>query len=211
MAGRAADYGVLLSSGSVIETVRVKGRAVAVAAESRAQVQAWLDGTKGLPLSRGHARFTYADRLQVGEKEIGAKRIFLNVGARPTRPDLPRTRGVLTLTSTTILDLDHMPAHLAVIRGSYIGLEFSQIYPHFGAQIAVIDRDDRLIACEDPEISEAILAILEGEGIQVRTRADCVGLARHPDGISVNVTCVVGAPDVVATDMLVAVGRTPQH
>jgi len=114
------------------------------------------------------------------------------------------------LTSTTILDLDHVPAHLAVIRGSYIGLEFGQIYRRFGAKVTVIDRGDRLIARVNSEISEAIRAILEGEGIQVRTAADCVGFARHPDGISVNMTCVAGAPEIIATDVLMAVGRTPK-
>jgi pyruvate/2-oxoglutarate dehydrogenase complex dihydrolipoamide dehydrogenase (E3) component len=188
---------------------RVKGRAISVASASRANVQAWLDGMKGLTLIRGHARFTGPNRLQVGEKEIGAARIFLNVGARPARPDIRGVQDVPTLTSSTILDLDYVPAHLVVIGGSYVGLEFAQMYRRFGAQVTVIERGDRLISREDPEISEAIRDILEGEGIQVRTEADCIGFARHPDGISVNVTCVEGAPDLVATDVLMAVGRTP--
>jgi len=206
---RAADYGVVLQTDPVVDMVRVRDRAIGVAADSRAKLQAWLDEMQGLTLIRGHARFTGPDRLQVGEKEIGAARIFLNVGARPAQPDLPGTQDVPTLTSTTILDLEHVPAHLAVIGGSYIGLEFAQMYRRFGAQVTVIERGDRLIAREDPEISEAIRAILEAEGIQVRTGADCVGFARHPDGISVNVTCAADAPDVVATDVLMAVGRTP--
>jgi len=207
VARRAADYGVVLPAGPVIDMIRVRGRALGVAADSRAKVQAWLDGMQGLTLIRGHARFTGPNRLQVGDKEISATRIFLNVGARPVQ--LPGAKDIRTLTSSTILDLDHVPAHLAVIGGSYIGLEFAQMYRRFGAQVIVIERGDRLIAREDPEISEAIRAILEGEGIQVRTGADCIGFAPHADGISVKVTCVAGAPDVVATDVLVAVGRTP--
>ena len=209
MAGRAADYGVVLSSEPVINMARVRERAVGVAAASRAKVQAWLDGMKGLTLIKGHARITGPNRLQVGKEEIGSARIFLNVGARPARPNMPGAGDIQTLTSSTILDLDHVPAHLVVIGGSYIGLEFAQMYRRFGAQVTVIERGDRLIAREDPEISEAIRAILEGEGIQMRTGADCVGFAPHPDGISVNVTCGDGALDVVATDVLVAVGRTP--
>lgn len=209
VARRAADYGVVLPAGPVIDMVRIKARAIGVAAKSRAGVQAWLDGMPGLTLIRGHARFTGPNWLQVGEKVIGAARIFLNVGARPARPDMPGAQDVPTLTSSSILDLDHVPAHLAVIGGSYIGLEFAQMYRRFGAQVTVIERGDGLIAREDPEISEAIRTILEGEGIQVRTGADCIGFARHQDGISVNMSCVEGAPEVVATDVLVAVGRTP--
>ena len=211
VARRTADYGVVLQAGPVIDMVRVRARAIGVAADSRSKVQAWLDGMPGLTLIRGHARFAGPNRLQVGEKEISAKRIFLNVGARPSRPDMLGSQDVPMLTSSTILDLDHVPEHLAVIGGSYIGLEFAQMFRRFGAQVTVIERSDRLIAREDPEISDAIRAILEAEGIQVHTGADCTSFAPHPDGISANVTCVKGAPDVVATDVLMAVGRTPNN
>ncbi len=209
MARRAVDFGVVLPSGPAIDMARVKARAVAVAANSRAGVQAWLDGMPGLTLIRGHAKFTGPDRLRVGDLEMRAPRIFLNVGARPALPDMPGIGDVRTLTSSTILDLDQVPAHLAVIGGSYIGLEFAQMYRRFGAQVTVIERGDRLIAREDPEISEAIRALLEAEGIQVRTGADCIGFAPDANGIAVSLTCVGGAPEVVATEVLVAVGRTP--
>jgi pyruvate/2-oxoglutarate dehydrogenase complex dihydrolipoamide dehydrogenase (E3) component len=209
MARRASDFGIMMSSVPVIDMARVKARADAVVAASRGKVQTWLDGMPGLTLIHGQARFVASDRIEVAGKAIGAPRIFLNVGARPARPDLPGTGEVLTLTSTTILDLDRVPKHLVVVGGSYIGLEFAQMYHRLGAQVTVIERGDSLISREDSEISEAIRAILEGEGIQVRTGADCIGFAPHAQGIAVNMTCVEGAPQVVATDVLVAVGRTP--
>jgi pyruvate/2-oxoglutarate dehydrogenase complex dihydrolipoamide dehydrogenase (E3) component len=209
MARRAADFGVVLSSGPLIDMVRVRTRAAAVAVNSRASVQAWLDKMPGLTLIKGHARLTAPDRLQVGEEEISATRIFLNVGARPARPDLPGTRDVPTLTSSTILDLEQVPTHLAVIGGSYIGLEFAQMYRRFGAEVTVVERADRLISREDTEISEAIRGILEAEGIHVRTGVDCIGFAPHKNGITVNFTCAEDTPKMVASHVLVAVGRTP--
>ncbi|MGV8988345.1 MAG: FAD-containing oxidoreductase [Cypionkella sp.] len=209
MARRASDYGVGLLAGPVIDMARVRARAATTSGNSRASIQAWLDGMPGLTLIRGQARFTGPDRLTVAGEEISAPRIFLNVGARPTRPDLPGINDVQTLTSTTILDLDRVPAHLAVVGGSYIGLEFAQMYRRFGAEVTVIERGERLISREDPEISEAIRAILNAEGIQVRTGADCIGFTPHSKGVTVRVTCAAGAPEVVASDVLVAVGRTP--
>jgi pyruvate/2-oxoglutarate dehydrogenase complex dihydrolipoamide dehydrogenase (E3) component len=209
MARRAADFGVVLSSGPLVDMARVRSRAAAIAANSRARVQAWLDEMPGLTLIHGQARFTGPNRLEVAGEDISAPHIFLNVGARPSQPDMPGIADARMLTSSTILDLDHVPAHLAVIGGSYIGLEFAQMYRRFGAQVTVIERGDRLISREDPEISEAIREILEGEGIQVRIGADCIGFAPHAQGIAVNMTCVEGAPQVLATDVLMAVGRTP--
>jgi pyruvate/2-oxoglutarate dehydrogenase complex dihydrolipoamide dehydrogenase (E3) component len=209
MARRASDFGITLPVGPLIDMARVRARTQAVVAASRAGVQAWLDAMPALTLIQGQALFIGPDRLEVAGEEICAPRIFLNVGARPARPELPGIDDVPTLTSTTILDLDRVPAHLTIIGGSYIGLEFAQMYRRFGAEVTVIERADRLISREDPEISEAIRAILEAEGIHVRTGADCIGFAPHTKGAALRVNCAVGAPEVVASDVLVAVGRTP--
>ncbi|MGL4238624.1 FAD-containing oxidoreductase [Tabrizicola sp.] len=209
MARRASDFGITLPVGPLIDMARVKARTQAVVAASRASLQTWLDGMPGLTLIHAQARFMGPNRLEVAGEEIAAPRIFLNVGARPARPDLPGIGDVPTLTSTTILDLDRVPAHLAVVGGSYIGLEIAQMYRRFGAEVTVIERADRLISREDPEISEAIRAILEAEGVHVRTDADCIGFAPHVKGATVRVNCAAGAPEVVASDVLVAVGRTP--
>ncbi|MGL6209770.1 MAG: FAD-dependent oxidoreductase [Paracoccaceae bacterium] len=154
-------------------------------------------------------RLTGPDRLEVAGEEIGEPRIFLNVGARPARPDLPGIGDVPTLTSTTLLDLDRVPEHLAVACRSYIGLEFAQMYRRFGAEVTLIERADRRISRDDPEISAATRAILEADGIQVRTGADCDCFAPHAKGATVGVSCAVGAPEAIASDVLVAVSRTP--
>jgi pyruvate/2-oxoglutarate dehydrogenase complex dihydrolipoamide dehydrogenase (E3) component len=106
-----------------------------------------------------------------------------------------------------MLALDRLPAHLVIVGGSYVGLEFAQIYRRFGAQVTIVERQPRLIAGEDTEVSEVIRTILEGEGITVRTSAECIRLAPGDAGIEVSVHCSEGQPEVVGSHVLLAVGR----
>jgi len=205
---RAAEFGIDAAAPR-IDMARVRARAMGVAADSRTAVEDWLAAMMGLTLIRGQARFTAPDRIAVGGEDLSAPRIFLNVGARPSRPDLPGAGDVRWLTSTTILDLDRVPEHLVVVCGSYIGLEFAQMYRRFGADVTVVERASALIPREDPEISEAIRGILAAEGVMVRTGADCIALAPGPRGVRVHVSCADGAPEVEGSDVLLAVGRTP--
>ena len=163
----------------------------------------------GLTLVRSQARLTAPDAVEVDSETLTAPRLFLNVGARPSRPDMPGIGEVPHLTSTTILELDRVPGHLVVVGGSYIGLEFAQMYRRFGAEVTVVERAPALIPREDPEVSDAIRGILKAEGIAVRTDADCIALAPGPEGVCVHVSCTEGAPEVHGTDVLLAVGRTP--
>ncbi len=175
-----------------IDMTAVQARVATVSGNSRAGVEGWLAGMKGLSLIRGAARFTGPDRIAVGDRDLTAPRIFLNVGARPLIPDLPGVPDVAYLTSTTILALTRVPAHLVIVGGSYIGLEFAQAFRRLGAEVTVVERAPALIGREDPEISEAIRGILEAEGIAIRTGADCIRLATHSDGVAVGVTCSRG-------------------
>ena len=209
IARRAADYGVILDAPPRVDMARVKARADAVAARSREGVESWLRGTERCTVITGHARLLAPDMVNVGEEQLSAPRIFINVGGRALVPNLPGIGEVSFLTNSTILKLDRVPEHLVVVGGSYVGLEFAQMYRRFGARVTVIEMGPRLIGREDEEVSQAIREILEGEGIAVRTGAECITLAPHAAGVAVGVQCSEGDPEIVGSDVLLAVGRRP--
>ena len=131
--------------------------------------------------------FSRARYVEVGEERLSAPRIFINVGGRALVPNLPGVDEVSFLTNSTILKLDLVPEHLVVVGGSYVGLEFAQMYRRFGARVTVVEMGPRLIGREDEDMSQAVREILEGEGIAVRIGAECITLAPHADGIAVGV------------------------
>lgn len=209
LARRAADFGVLLEGSVRVDMKRVKARADAVVADSRMGVERRLRGMAGCTVVEGHARFEGPDRVRVGEELLAAPRVFINVGGRASVPDLSGVHEVPFLTNRSILELDRLPEHLVVVGGSYVGLEFAQMYRRFGAEVTVIEKSPRLIAREDEEISEAIRVILMDEGISVRTDAECIRLAPHDRGVDVGINCQEGEPTSVGSHVLLAVGRRP--
>lgn len=209
MARRSSDYGVMLDGSVAIDLPRVMARAHTVTLNARNNVEKWLAGMDGLTVLRGHARFVSKDSMRVGDTTISAPRIFLNVGGRAQVPDLPGVDAIDYLTNTSILQLQSVPQHLVVVGGSYIGLEFAQMFRRFGAQVTIVERQDRLIAREDEDVSAAIGGILEAEGIQLRTEARCTAFAPSADGIAVRVDCSKGASELLASHVLLALGRRP--
>jgi len=209
LARRAADYGVMLDAPPRIDMARVKARADAVSAKARAGVENWLRGMKGCTVINSHARFVAPDTVSVGEERLTAPRIFIDVGGRAAVPPLPGVDRVPYLTNTSLLALDRLPEHLIIIGGSYIGLEFAQMYRRFGAEVTIVEKEQRLVAREDEDVSQAIREILEGEGITMRLSAECIRLAPHPDGVAVGVECASGDPETIGSHVLLAVGRRP--
>lgn len=208
VARRGAEYGVGVGAVS-IDMPTVAARARRVILDSRKGNEDWLAGMPGLTLIRGHARFVAPRRLEVNGETIEAPQVFLNVGGRANVPDFPGVDEVDYLTNSTIIPLESVPEHLVVVGGSYIGLEFAQMYRRFGARVTVVEQGPRLVQREDEDVSAEIRAFLEGEGIEVRTDACCIRLARHSNGVSVGVDCTDGSPEVVGTHVLLAVGRRP--
>ncbi|NII54454.1 FAD-containing oxidoreductase [Luteibacter sp. SG786] len=208
LARRGAEYGVGVGAVS-IDMPTVAARARKVILDSRKGNEDWLAGMPGLTLIRGHARFVAPRRLEVNGETIEAPQVFLNVGGRANVPDFPGVDEVDYLTNSTIIPMESVPEHLVVVGGSYIGLEFAQMYRRFGAKVTVVEQGPRLVQREDEDVSAEIRAFLEGEGIEVRTDACCIRLARHPNGVSVGVDCTDGSPEVVGTHVLLAVGRRP--
>ena len=208
MARRGADFGVM--TGPVqIDMARVHARSQKISADGRAGNEAWLRSLPNVTLLFGHACFEARDTVRVGDQELTAPRIFINVGGRALVPDMPGVGTVPLLTNSALLDLAILPEHLVVIGGSYIGLEFGQIYRRFGAAVTIVEKGPRLIGREDEEVSRAVRDILEAEGIAVRTGAECIRFAPQADGIGVGVDCTEGPPEIVGSHVLLAVGRVP--
>jgi len=209
MVRRADEYGVLVERPFRVDMARVKARADAVAGNARAGVEKGLREMERCSVFQGHARFEAPDRVRVGDDLLAADRIFINVGGRASVPDMPGIGEVPYLTNSSILALDHLPDHLVVVGGSYVGLEFAQMYRRFGAHVTVVEKGPRLVPREDEDVAEAIEEILTREGIAVRTRAECISLAPHARGAEVRVSCADGEPAIAATHVLLAVGRRP--
>jgi pyruvate/2-oxoglutarate dehydrogenase complex dihydrolipoamide dehydrogenase (E3) component len=209
LARRAAEYGVVLNSPVSVDMKAVVARRDAIVAKSRNGVEAWLRNNPGCTVFTGTASFESAHTVRVGDDLLEAKQIFLNVGGRATVPDLPGVHDTPFLTNTSLLALDTLPAHLIIVGGGYIGIEFGQMYRRFGSEVTIVERAPRLIQHEDEDVSAAVLQILEGEGIHVRLNAECIHLAPHAEGASVGVDCESGDPESVGSHVLLAVGRTP--
>jgi pyruvate/2-oxoglutarate dehydrogenase complex dihydrolipoamide dehydrogenase (E3) component len=209
LARRGADFGVITEGPIRIDMAKVKARVDAVAAASRRGVEDWVRGMPDCTVFNGHARFEASDAVRVGDQRLNAPRIFINVGGRAAVPDFPGITQVPYLTNTSLLALDRVPDHLIVVGGSYVGLEFAQIYRRFGARVTVIEKGPRLIGREDEDVSNAVREILEREGIAIRTSAECIRLISNPGEVAVGVNCEEGAPEVVGSHVLLAVGRRP--
>ncbi|OWT68189.1 MULTISPECIES: FAD-containing oxidoreductase [unclassified Achromobacter] len=207
LARRAADYGVALQGPVGVDIARVKARADTVASNARHGVESWLRGMANCTVYAGHARFTGPHEVAVDGQRLTADRIFINSGGRAVIPDLPGIGGVPVLTNVGMRDLDVLPRHLAIIGGSYIGLEFAQMYRRFGSDVTLVEKGQRLIAREDEDISDAIRAIIENEGIQLRLNADDIRFAEDAGQITVHTHA--GQPPVLASHVLVATGRRP--
>ena len=210
----AASFGVLsgvpVGGAAVSVDMRaVKARKDAVVAESVAGLTGWLGGVSNLTLIRGAARFIGPARLQVGADELAAPKIFINVGGRPAVPDWPGIHAVPYLTNTSMMDIDILPEHLVIVGGSYIGLEFAQMYRRFGSRVSVVEASAHLIGREDVEVSDAVRAILEGEGVAIHVGAQNLAVARDAAGVRIAFDRAGVAQSVAASHLLVAVGRRP--
>jgi len=209
MARRGAEFGFDLGGEPVVDMRRVKARMKAISKASSDRVARLIDSIDTVDLVRGHATLDGPNRVVVDGHVLQTERIFLNVGARPRVPDFTGVSEVGYLTSTSVMELEEVPEHLIIVGGSYIGLEFAQIHRRLGAQVTVIEQGPRLIARDDPDVSEAVKGVLEAEGVRIRLDAECVGFAPHRDGIIATVECGDGPPEIAGSHLLLAVGRVP--
>ncbi|VBA39812.1 FAD-containing oxidoreductase [Mycobacterium attenuatum] len=206
VARRGAEYGI--GTGAVsVDMAKVKARKDAVMLNDRLGVEDWLENMDGCTVIRGHARFEDPHTLRVGDERLQADRFFLNVGGRAVAPSIPGLSDVDYLTNVSILELDTLPQHLVIVGGSYIALEFAQMYRRFGAQVTVVERGPRLASREDEDVSASIREILEAEGIGVVVNADDVRIVKNSNGFEL--TPSAGATPLHGSHLLMAVGRQP--
>jgi len=209
MARRAAEYGVEIGGPIAVDMKRVKARKDAISGQSRTSVESMLRGMENCTVYEEHARFESAHEVSVGSTRLTAERTFINVGARAVVPQMPGLDQVPFLTNSSMMAVDFLPPHLVIVGGSYIGLEFGQMFRRFGSEVTIIEMAPRLIHREDEDVSAAIKDIVEQEGIRLRLNAKCIRVRRDGDGVAAGVDCTEGAPEVHGSHLLLAVGRRP--
>jgi pyruvate/2-oxoglutarate dehydrogenase complex dihydrolipoamide dehydrogenase (E3) component len=207
VARRAAEFGVRIDGDVTVDMKMVKARKDEIAGASSRGVEEWLKGMENATVYEGHARFEEPRQVRVSDDVLEADRIFINVGGRARWPS--GFEGSGALTNASMMGVDFLPDHLVIVGGSYIGLEFAQMYRRFGSEVTVIEKGPRLIGREDEDVSDAVRDILEGEGIRVRLDAHCLSGERRGEGVAVMVDCERGDREVVGSHLLLAAGRRP--
>jgi pyruvate/2-oxoglutarate dehydrogenase complex dihydrolipoamide dehydrogenase (E3) component len=208
VARRGAEFG--FATGDVrVDIKRVKARKDAASTTSSKGLEEWLRGTKNCMVIQGHARFQSANTIVVNDEVLQADKIYINVGGRASVPEMPGIDDVPFLNNSSMMEIDFLPEHLVIVGGSYVGLEFAQIYRRFGSEVTIVEMGPRLIGREDEDVSQAVREILEAEGIHIRLNAKCISLAKRDGGVAVGITCEEGPPEVVGSHILLAVGRIP--
>lgn len=209
LASSGADYGVKVPGPVSVDMKRVKARKDEIVGRSRQGVEKWMRGLANASVYAGQARFEGAKGVRVNGELLEAERIFINVGGRALVPDIPGLAQVPFLTNSSMMEVDFLPRHLIVVGGSYVGLEFAQMYRRLGSEVTVVELADRLIGREDEDVSRAVGEILEGEGVRVRTGARCLAVERRGEGVALRVECVDRPPWTEGSHLLLAVGRRP--
>ena len=209
LARRGAEFGFVVDGEVHVDMKRVKARKDEISGRSNRGVEEWLRGLKNCSVVQGHARFESSHSVVVNNEVLEADKIFINVGGRAAIPDFPGIHDVPFFTNSSMLDVDFLPEHLVIVGGSYIGLEFGQMYRRFGSQVTIVEMGSRLLGREDEDVSEAVQKIVELEGIRVRLNAKCISLIKRDGGIAVRMECAEGSPEVSGSHVLLAVGRTP--
>ena len=209
LARRAADFGVAINGQVGVDMKKVKARKDAVSGQSEKNLESWLKQLQNCTVYQGHARFTSPTEISIGTTLVTAKHIFINVGGRAQTPPMPGLDQVEYLTNSSMMDVDFLPRHLVVIGGSYVGLEFGQIYRRFGSEVTIVEMGPRLIQREDEDVSTAVREILECEGINVLLNAKCLTVRKEGKELAVTLDCTNGSPEVSGSHLLLAVGRRP--
>jgi pyruvate/2-oxoglutarate dehydrogenase complex dihydrolipoamide dehydrogenase (E3) component len=205
----AATYGVTVTGSVSVDMKAVKARKDKVVADSRNGLESYLRGMKNCTVFEGHARFESPKEIRVGENLLSADQIFINVGGRAVIPNFPGVDKVPWLNNVSILELETLPRHLIVVGGSYVGLEFAQIFRRLGSEVTVIEKSPRLVSREDEDVSASIRSFLEKEGIHIRTSAECIHFTPQGNDIAAGVDCTDDPSDSIGSHVLLAVGRRP--
>ena len=208
VARRGDDFGVEVGEVGV-DMQKVHDRMEAISGESNENVANWIDGMEGVDLVRGHARFVDERRLEVDGESYEADKIFINVGGRARIPDIDGLEQVDYLTNVDMLEFEALPEHLVIIGGSYIGIEFGQMFRRFGSEVTIVEMGPRLIGRESPDVSEAVQDILRAEGIDLQLDSTCFAVTKRGDGATVSIERSDGIDEIHGSHLLLATGRVP--
>jgi pyruvate/2-oxoglutarate dehydrogenase complex dihydrolipoamide dehydrogenase (E3) component len=209
LARRGADFGVEIKGGLSVDMKRVCARKEDISGQSRTKIEAWLKGMANCTVYQGHARFESPREVSVGGIRLTSERIFINVGRRAVVPDMPGIDQIPHLNNSSMMNVDFLPRHLIVVGGSYVGLEFGQMFRRFGSEVTIVEMGPRLVQHEDEDVSAAVREIFEKEGIHLRLNAKCVAFEKCGDEVVAKVDCEEGSPKVNGSHVLLAVGRRP--
>ncbi len=209
VARRGTEYGFVVNGEVRVDMKRVKARKDEISGRSNKGVEKWLRGLKNCTVIQGHARFQSPRTVEVNGEILEADKFFINVGGRASVPAIQGIHDVPFLTNSSMMDVDFLPEHLVIVGGSYVGLEFAQMYRRFGSEVTIVEMAPRLIGREDEDVSQAVREFLESEGIRIRLNAKCISLAKRDGRIAVGVDCAEDPPEVLGTHVLLAVGRIP--
>ena len=209
IARHAADYGVLTGGAVSVDMKRVKARKDEISGRSNKAVESWMKGLTNGRVFEGHARFESRNTVRVNGELLSAEKIFINVGGRALVPPIPGLKDVPYLTNSSIMEVDFLPRHLVILGGSYIGLEFAQMYRRFGSEVTIVELAPRLIAREDEDVSQGVLDIVSGEGVKVELGAEVIGVDKRGDGIAVKFKRDGIVSEISGSHLLLAIGRIP--
>ena len=202
------ELGVIIPSGAKVDLKKVKARKDALIKKSVDGITGGIKKNENITFFKGQAHFLGDKILQVNDEQLTAEEIYINVGGRPFIPR--RFEGVDYLTNQSILELEELPEHLIIVGGSYIGLEFGQMFKRFGSKVTIVERNSSIIGREDEEVSEHIYNFFKEEGVDFRLNANCISGRQNAEGaITINVDCEEGAPEITGSHLLLAVGRVP--
>jgi len=209
MARRAADFGVGIDGAVSVDMRKVKARKDEISGQSRTGLESSLKKLENCTVYEGHARFESPREVSVGAERLTADRIFINVGARAIVPDMPGVDQIDYLNNSSMMGVDFLPKHLVIVGGSYIGLEFGQMFRRFGSEVTILEMAPRLVQREDEDVSAAVLEIVKNEGIHVRLNAKCISFTKRGEEVVARVDCADPPDEVSGTHVLLAVGRRP--
>jgi pyruvate/2-oxoglutarate dehydrogenase complex dihydrolipoamide dehydrogenase (E3) component len=210
---RAADYGVHTGPIS-IDMKRVRQRKRDIVESFRGSGEKGIQNTQNLDLIFGEASFTGPKTLIVklhdgDSRPVSATRIFINAGARASRPKLDGVESVNALDNISVMELDMVPEHLLVLGGGYIGLEFGQLFRRLGSRVTIVQSGKQLLTREDPDVAEEVQKILREDGIDVLLNAKAARVESQGKAVSLYIRAQETSTTLTGSQLLLATGRIP--
>jgi pyruvate/2-oxoglutarate dehydrogenase complex dihydrolipoamide dehydrogenase (E3) component len=208
-ASRAGDLGVRIEGPVRVDLAAVHAHAQRLVTASRDGIRESLQQHPRIRLIAGHARFVDAGTMRVDEQQLRADRFFIDTGSRAMLPDIPGLAGSGFRTASGMMDLRHLPGQLAILGGGAVGVEYAQMFSRFGSRVRLIERRDRLLDNEDPDVSDNIRQILERDGVEVSTGAELRRVGSSGDALLLEVAQGAETTTVQADVLMLALGRRP--